>query len=270
MKRSILALGALMTLSVMANQAKAQCPALPLTALSGTYVFSFEGVWPYVHGMAGTFTASVGTDRAGNPIGLLSLNASSYYRSSYTRWEADAGRYQINPTCTGGTLTFNMSSQPMQFDFWFYGGNKIAFVSTINGRQATGTATRAATACPAGTTNVLSALAGLYTFQGHGFETLPNYAITGVWNATIGADRAGNPIGLLSIHATSNLGVEGSVTRAETDAGRYQISPNCGGGTLTFNLSSRPVQFDFWFAEGFQELVFISTNSYPILGWAKR
>ena len=98
----------------------------------------------------------------------------------------------------------------------------------------------------------------------------PNYSIAGVWNGSTGLDRGGNTIGLLAITATSSLGVEGSVARLEADAGRHQANADCSGGTLHFNLSSRPVQFDFWYADGFQQLYFISTNSTPILGWASR
>lgn len=270
MKRTFFAISALLLGSVASN-AHAQCPANPLNTLTGNYTFSVEGVLPYVYGITGVMKTSQGVDRAGNPIGILTITASSYYRNSYTRLETDIGRYQINSTCTGGTLTFNLSSRPMQYDFWLFdGGKRIVIISTINGYQATGTASPAPTGCPAGLTNPLELQLGKWTFTGRGIEQYPNYAIAGIYNAALGTDRGGNQIGVLSITATSNLASEGSVTRLEGDTGRFQAWADCSGGTLTFNLSSRPVQFDFWYHDGFQHLNFISTNAVPVLGWANR
>lgn len=281
MKRSIFALAAMMATSLMAVDPSAACLANPLSGLSGNYVFQIEGVFPYQYGITGVFNASTGVDRGGNPVGVLKITASSIIGPatagpqgvSYTRLETDAGKFTVNAGCTGGTLIFNLSSRPMQFDFWFFdGGRQIYLVSTLGGRAATGRAAVGTNGCPAGVTNPLTLLNGTSTFSAHGFIAgdFPNYAIAGVWNGSTGPDRGGNTIGLLAITATSNLGPEGSIARQEADAGRHQANADCSGGTLTFNLSSRPVQFDFWYADGFQQLYFISTNSLPVLGVASR
>ena len=54
--------------------------------------------------------ASVGTDRGGNPIGLLTVTQTSSIDGSPTRQEIDAGRFQVNSDCTGGTLTFRTTN----------------------------------------------------------------------------------------------------------------------------------------------------------------
>lgn len=205
-------------------------------------------------------------DRAGNRIGLLTITTTSRDGFGVTRLETDAGRYQVSPNCLGGTLTFNLSSRPMQFDFWFSDLNRQLFiVSTTPGKAATGRAGPAPAGCPAGIASPIELLLGRSTFAARGIDPQVPYAIAGAWNATLNG-----PIGLLAISATSNLGQEGSITRLEGDTGRYFINPDCTSGTLTLNLSSRPVQFDFWFLEGFQELYFISTNYTPAIGAASR
>lgn len=283
MKRSMFVLATLMATSLMAADPSAGCLANPLSGLAGNYVFQIEGVFPYQYGITGVFNASTGLDRGGNTVGVLKITASSVLGPefattrggdiSFTRLETDAGKYTVNAGCTGGSLIFNLSSRPMQFDFWFFdGGRQIYLVSTLNGRQATGRASVGTTGCPAGVTNPLTLLNGNSTFSAHGFivGANPNYAIAGVWNAFSGLDRGGNTVGGLNITATSNLGLEGSVTRLEADAGRHQANADCSGGTLHFNLSSHPIQFDFWYADGFQQLYFISTNGPAVLGWASR
>ena len=283
MKRSMFVLATLMATSLMAADPSAGCLANPLSGLAGNYVFQIEGVFPYQYGITGVFNASTGVDRGGNTVGVLKITASSILGPefainspqgiSFTRLETDAGKYTVNAGCTGGSLIFNLSSRPMQFDFWFFdGGRQIYIVSTLGGRQATGRAAVGTNGCPAGVTNPLTLLNGNSTFSARGFlvNNVPNYAIAGVWNGSTGLDRGGNTIGLLAITATSNLGPEGSVARLEADAGRHQANADCSGGTLQFSLSSHPVQFDFWYADGFQQLYFISTNAAPILGVASR
>ena len=293
MKRSMFALATLMATSLMAHDPTPACLANPLSGLAGNYVFQIEGVQPYTYGITGVFNARTGVDRGGNTVGVLQITASSIlgnsffdpfslgFPSSFTRLETDAGKYTVNANCTGGTLIFNLSSRPMQFDFWFHNGG-IYIVSSLSGRPATGRAELGTNGCPLGVTNplILQTLPnGNWTFSAHGIEStvqtarvppaFPNYAIAGAWNATTGLDRIG-PVGGLAITATSTLGIEGSVARLEADAGRHQANADCSGGTLHFNMSSRPVQYDFWYADGFQQLYFISTSGPPVLGWASR
>ena len=294
MKRSMFALATLMATSLMAHDPTPACLANPLSGLAGNYVFQIEGVQPYTYGITGVFNARTGVDRGGNTVGVLQITASSIlgnsffdpfslgFPSSYTRLETDAGKYTVNANCLGGTLIFNLSSRPMQFDFWFFdGGRQIYIVSSLAGRPATGRAAVGINGgCAAfGVTNPLTLLNGNSTFSAHGIEStvrtargqdpFPNYAIAGAWNATNGLDRIG-PVGLLAITATSTLGIEGSVARLEADAGRHQANADCSGGTLHFNMSSRPVQYDFWYADGFQQMYFISTSGPAVLGWASR
>ena len=286
MKRSMFVLATLMATSLMAHDPTPACLANPLSGLTGNHVFQIEGQAGYQYGITGVFNASTAVDRGGNTVGVLKITASSilghptainqYDTITYTRLESDAGKYTVNADCKGGSLIFNLSSRPMQFDFWFFdGGRQIYIVSTSSGRQAVGRAAVGTNGCPAGVTNPLTLLNGNSTFSGHSVQVGPfienlGYTIAGVWNAFTGLDRGGNTVGGLAITATSSLGFFGSVTRLEADAGRHQANADCSGGTLHFNLSSRPVQFDFWYADGFQQLYFISTSGLPVIGWASR
>ncbi|MBY0504256.1 MAG: hypothetical protein K2X03_10115 [Bryobacteraceae bacterium] len=257
-----------------------QCPANPLTALSGTWTFNIQHNQPialagrgFAPGeefmIAGQFTASIGNSPAGQ-IGVLTINATSNFLQSTTRQEADAGRYQINDNCTGGTLTMNLSSLPMQYDFVFTnGGRSLYLISTTQGRAATGSAFPGLSGCPAGV-NPLSLLSGPYafSFQSKGFFEI--YGISGRMEASVGTNAAGAPIGLLAITATSVIGTSfndpTSVTRLERNAGRFQVNSDCTGGTLTVNLGSRPQQFEFYFRAGFQEIDVIGTSGRSISG----
>jgi hypothetical protein len=300
MKRSIFALATLMATSLMAHDPTPSCLANPLTGLAGNYTFQIEGIYPHAYGITGTFNASIGTNRAGASVGVLRVTATSFFTATFagaasvTRLETDIGSFQVNPSCTGGTLTFNLSSHPMQFDFYFSdAGRQISIISTINGLEATGVAIAGPTGCPAGLPGALQLLPTRWAFTARGVGVFaqtssarqpagvrqvqvvpsPNnpFGIAGFWDASVGADRAGNPLGILAITATSNLGYLGqSVTRLEADAGRYQANADCSGGTLTHNMSSRPMQYDFWYVSGFQKMFFIATNGVPALGEASR
>ena len=242
------------------------CPVNPLTSLAGPWVFNVQTIGKVDNdanwAAAGRFLASAGADR-----GLLNINATSLFTDpnggsqSITRLENDFGGFQINGDCTGGTLIMNLSSFPMQYDFWFYNNNQsIYFVSITPGRGATGSATLAPAGCPVGT-NPLSLVSGAYAFK---FQRVPNFirepfGIAGAINASLSTDRGGNPLGLLGIVASSSLG-QGSITRQESDAGRFQVNDDCSGGTLIMNLSSRPIQYQFYFRSGFREMDVISIS----------
>lgn len=66
-------------------QAKAQCPANinPLQILTGSWAFKQEGLAPPGEGAAGRFTASLGTDRAGNTIGVLTVTSTFNFFSEH-------------------------------------------------------------------------------------------------------------------------------------------------------------------------------------------
>jgi hypothetical protein len=129
---------------IMAPGLYAQCPqgTDPLQLLVGTWTFSTNGFSPAIQPFAssGQFTASIST-RAGNRIGLLSITSTASLNGQIVRQEIDAGTYQIFADCSGGTLTFNLSSRPLAFDFWFAnGGTEISFVSITSGGTIHGTA----------------------------------------------------------------------------------------------------------------------------------
>ena len=284
-------------LAIAAAVAPAHLSAQNLNALNGNWTFNIQGL-PLLSvsrppitndtakssskaviaegqansfAIAGQFQASIGVDRAGNQIGLLAITATTSLDGSTIRSEGDVGRYQINSSGTGGSLTMNLSSYPMQYDFWFAkGGTVINIVSTLAGKPATGFAVRGPLGCPAGV-DPLTLLSGAYVFK---FQHIAiasanfnnAYGSAGRLVASIGTNRANQPVGLLSITATSDFTMQQSVTRLEKDAGSFQINSDCSGGTLTFNLSSKPYQYEFYFNADFSELFVINTSGVPIYG----
>jgi hypothetical protein len=131
--------GLLLATSALAQPAPASCSASlvsPLQALIGTWTFSMDGSIPPAQAFAsaGQFVASIGTDQRGH----LTITTTS--SQQMTTLETDAGTYQVFPDCSGGTLTFNLSTRPLQFNFWFSGAGEIRFVSTTSGATILGTA----------------------------------------------------------------------------------------------------------------------------------
>jgi streptogramin lyase len=232
------------------------CSANPLTFLAGTWQFSIHGFAPQFlpFASAGNFTASV--NAAGR--GILSVTSTSSWFGNITRQEVDAGTFQVAPDCLSGSLVFNLSSKPLTFDFWVSGdGNTLRLVSTVNGYDLRGIATFGGNfACPA---NPLTSLSGRWIFSSEGFSPFPQaFAAAGQFLASIG------PRGpTLAITSTSDLGF--SLTRQEVDAGTYQINPGCASGTLTFNLSSNPLTFDFWFTGAGRSMYLINTTSGSVV-----
>ena len=256
-------------------QAHAQCPAgttNPLTTFVGAWTFESEGFnFPPTQFLAsaGRVVATLGTDRAGNTIGVLAITQSSSIDGSPTRLESDAGRFAVFPDCSGLTLTFNVSSGPVQLDCFFASATSLVCVGTNNGKIITLTLNRAVDnpSCPA---NPLSTLFGTWAFQWDGFQFPPTefLATAGRFTATQGTDRSGGPIGVLSI--TQSSAVDGSITRLESDTGRFAINADCSGGTLTLNVSSRPIQFDFFFTNA-NNIVLVGSNNADIVeGFATR
>lgn len=273
MKYFSLAVTALLAVGAFSSSAQAQCPVpgAPLQALVGTWGFSTQGFQvPFFHFLAaaGRFTASI------NPTtgrGVLTVTATSSLDGSIVRQEVDAGNFQVDDDCTGGTLRFNLSSRPIEFEIYFVNADEITLVANTNRDAVVGTAKRVVpVACPA---VALQALAGTWIFSTDGFTVLPrgdNQILTsaGRFVATVALDRGGNLAGVLAISATSSL--DGSSTRREQDAGRFQVNTDCSGGTLIFNLSSRPVQFDFYFS-GPNSIVMVGIrNGDIVVGSARR
>ncbi|MBY0506076.1 MAG: hypothetical protein K2X03_19320 [Bryobacteraceae bacterium] len=248
-----------------------QCPANPLAALSGTWNFNVQtnAFLPPLFVIAGQFTAT--------PGGLLTITATSALSNSFqavntTREESGSGRYQLNDNCTGGTLTMNLASFPVQYDFVFAdGGRSLYLISTSPGKTGTGSATVGAAGCPAGV-NPLALLSGPYAFNLRADNNIFRlaYAASGRFEASVAANQAGRPIGLIAITQTSSQGDSHRITRLESGPGQFQVNADCSGGTLTFNLGSLPQQYQFYFRAGFQELDVISTSDRFILGVVSR
>lgn len=142
----VFAVGVLAALPVYAQPVASSCPAgisNPLQTLEGAWTYSADGVFPPTqqYASAGTFLASIGTDKAGNPKGLLAITQTTSRNGQIIRQESDAGSYQVSPDCSGGTLTLNLSTRPIAFDFWYVaGGNEIRFVSITQGASVQGSA----------------------------------------------------------------------------------------------------------------------------------
>jgi hypothetical protein len=140
MKRYITLSAILVLASVfMAPMASAQCP---LTTLSGqTWSFhitdisfqplAFQDI--FVLGSAGEFTASIATNKAGNPIGWLTTLDTTSKNLGIYRQEQGYGEYQLLPDCSGGTLMFTSTlSRLGNFDFYFSAGKTEMYLIGID------------------------------------------------------------------------------------------------------------------------------------------
>jgi hypothetical protein len=128
------------------------CPPNALTGLQGTWVFSVDGFHfpPTLFlASAGRFTATIGTTLPGTnppspavPIGFLDINQAVALDGSPTRLESavHGGHYALNENCSGGSLTFNTGSRPVQYDFWFNSPTSMVFVGSNQGDIVVGSA----------------------------------------------------------------------------------------------------------------------------------
>jgi hypothetical protein len=118
------------------------------------------------------------------------------------------------------------------------------------------TAPQAHAQCPAGTSNPLSVLVGKWTYDMDGTAQggVP-YAAAGQFVASVDVSKVASGVGRLIVTQTASEGA-----RQEVDAGTYQVSADCSGGTLTFTLSQHSLQFDFFFDENFTEIRFVATT----------
>lgn len=257
---------------LLVPQARADCPVgttNPLQALTGVWTFDTEGFnFPPTNFLAsvGRIVATIGADRAGVPVGVLSITQTHSNDGSPTRLTTDPGKFQVNADCSAGNLNFNTAGRADQYDFYFANPDEIVFNGSNNGDIVTGRAQRVsaglvAPSCPA---NPLQPLVGTWTYSVNGFHFPPTLFLSAVGRlvASLGVDRAGAPIGVLSISQSSSI--DGSPTRSESDIGRYALNADCSGGTLTFNLGSRPGQFDFFFNNP-NTLLFVGTNNGDIV-----
>ncbi len=248
---------------LIAPNARAACTAQPLTALSGTWVFSTEGFSiPYFQflGSAGSFTATTGVDNNGLPVGNLTIVETEGLNGSIARVEPDKGHYQLNDACTGGTLNLFVGSRPEQFDFFFINSTEMVLVGSQNGDAISGSARlRSPLTC---TASPLAAIAGTWVFRFDGFDLtrgFPEVASAGRFTAT------GS---VLDVVQTG--GVFGGNVRYEPSRGTIQVTSDCSGGSMTFALSGRPMLFDYYFADPNRIVLVGSIGGDIITGTARR
>jgi hypothetical protein len=140
--------------------ASAQCPSGdPLQVLVANWTFQAKGVAPILYKSAGQFTASIVNGR-----GFLAIVQTLNNGVQIIRQERDIGSYQINSTCSGGTLVFNLSTGPIAFDFWFLEGRtELYFVSINSGLPVVGGAELQNAVVPTGSCQPSSSLSVLVT-----------------------------------------------------------------------------------------------------------
>ena len=271
--RLLLSAAGMLVALLSAPGANAQCP---LATLSGTWVFSTSGFSSgYLNspnlqgfqflGSAGTFTASLGTDPGTLlPIGVLNITETAAVgNSSIARLETSRGRYQIDATCTGGTLTFYVGSRPVQFDFFFINSTEMYLVATQNGDVVTGTARLQTVSSCAGTQ--AAAVAGNFVFTFAGFQLAPPLFSEELASAGRFAFD-GNGV----VNVTQSAGLLNGNVRSEMERGTVLVNSSCTGGSMTFALSGRPIQFDFFFVNPNRLTLVGSYGSDIIIGDARR
>ena len=121
-------------------------------------------------------------------------------------------------------------------------------------------------ACPSQTSSPLTLLTGTWTFDVGGQAPLGTTVnAAGQFTAAMSTVNE-TPVGIVSV--TQSLS---SATTPEIESGSYQVSADCSGGTLAFNIGAQPIEFHFWFDDKFGEIRFVSTTANAaIRGSAKR
>jgi hypothetical protein len=140
-------------LPAQAQQIPSACPVgiNPLQLLVGDWTYSFQGSTaastsfssPGPMSAAGILSATLGRSRDGaTTIGALSVKQTSSLNGLPILQESDSGTFQLFSDCKGGTLTLNLSSHPVSFDFYFVSTCEIALTGTRAGTTLTGRATK--------------------------------------------------------------------------------------------------------------------------------
>ncbi len=70
-----------------------------------------------------------------------------------------------------------------------------------------------------------------------------------------------NGVGFVDVIET--ISTNGSVTRLAQATGRYQLYPDCSGGTLDFMWNGQAIQFEFVFLPQRTEIYMVSTSNLP-------
>jgi hypothetical protein len=266
---------------LMSPHAQAQCPVVPLSTIAGTWVFSTDGFSAQAErerlpapvevgylelgaslllSSGGRFTAAVGADTAGNPLGILTITQTTAISASVTRLEANIGRYQLYADCTAGSLTFNVGSRPVQLDFFLINPTEMFLVGSNNGDIVTGSARLVPTlACPA---NPLLATDGVWVFSAEGYDLLRIFPGVGMAGRMVANGNV--------LIVTQTAGVFGGNVRLEVDAGRIFVNGDCSGGSMSFAIGGRTIQFDFFFANPSRMVLAGSTGGNIIIGEARR
>ena len=129
-----------------------------------------------------------------------------------------------------------------------------------------------------GTPTSLDALTGGWSYYAELVSSQPipgspnpySFVAAGTFNAKPGTDRRGNPTGV--INAVQSSQINGNPVRLEQDYGAssYQGN-NCGGVTISFTFSTRPIDLDCWFQAGRTILYCVSgTTEFPVILHASR
>jgi hypothetical protein len=227
-----------------------------------------------------TATATAPQGRTPAPVGVGTLNiVETLDIPPFVTPELQvAGAYEINSSCTGGTLYFDTAQQPAQFAFAFANGyTEMYLLSTSTGTnpiQNWGVAKNIPTpiVCPAG--GPLSTITGNGQSFGFGFGAGTYYVPTplagvGTFTPSVQTVR-GSSVGVLTGTLTSE-NYNTSPTLAAPFGGVYTVDPDCSGGTIEFD-TALSVRFQFLFVNSsFSQMYIMSldgTNS--MLGVAKQ
>jgi hypothetical protein len=90
---------------------------------------------------AGSFLASMRNDANGVPVGALTITTTTSRNGEIVQ-ETGTGTYQAFSDCSGGTLTFNLESGPVSYNFYFGASGDISLVGIDIGDTIWGSGSR--------------------------------------------------------------------------------------------------------------------------------
>lgn len=262
--------------SFVAPRAQAQCPAgiaNPLFAINGmTWAFQTQDD-ARGDGAVGIFKAQVQQPTLTNPYltGILTITMTSNAQGQVTVQQQVTGKYQIDSNCGGGELIFNANQNAYQYAFVFANGRTEMYL-TSNSTDATGNKSEGPTSgnhgkavlktqlgCPTGLSDPLF----LLNNTAWSFQTTDAFGSSiGSFSAQVLLPTSVNPYLTGALSVTETTSVRGVIYNEQTFPGRYQIYPDCSGGSILFNTNFNAYQYYFVFADNSTRMLLVSNATF--------
>jgi len=258
--------------------AMAPTPGVPFSTVVGTsWVFHEDGTDEEVAAVGTIRFSQVADPNSQSGVkGVLKVTDSLDIFSYIDRFDKHDGNFTIFPDCTGGTLRLNDFGIGVEFDFYFRELNGDPFGSLVGVVNTSGNQVSTIEAEKQGSSLASCALAPtpgvpFSTVVGtswvfHSRSTAAPIAQVGNMSFIQVADPNSQSGEAGFINLIQTLNIEGNITRFLNTVGRFEIFPDCTGGTLMFTGTNPSIEYDFYFrnrnGDPFGSMVYVSIDSF--------